>query len=429
MPKTTDWEQQKHTRGWVLVSMSKISQMGVSLGRGVVTPPARVSIVVPSFVPGLCAWTTGLAMAGGSSLVSGVHLDLERQRLLGASCSDDGVVHSPAGFVLPKSPGLGAWSTVSVRVRFVVSVVAGVCVVLGVASLYTNGGVGVSSGAVVPRLGGFLDPGVGRALSSEEREAMKTKTQREAAAVSAAALDDAFAFQDDDPEYEFLPETLTFLSAKRVATLGSALPVQVGDGSEVDADGSDTQSEESEAEASSSSSSTMRDRLGSAALGKDGLPLNVVLGKENTPFVQTTGSKQHDLNNVAAKLGAWGDCPCAFRAPKVGPRDDWSFSYQRILALADTVYVVCVRCDEITVPAALAGKTLLVDGRVFDECDQADKYGLDHYKVRIARFPNPGTLFCRLSRVLTRTHCERLTLFFHNISARRFRTLPRWRTR
>jgi hypothetical protein len=28
----------------------------------------------------------------------------------------------------------------------------------------------------------------------------------------------------------------------------------------------------------------------------------------------------------------------------------------------------------------LASKTVLIDGRVFDECDQADKYGLDHYK-------------------------------------------------
>ena len=93
-----------------------------------------------------------------------------------------------------------------------------------------------------------------------------------------------------------------------------------------------------------------------------------------------TANARHDLSRVAAKLGAWGDCPRAFRKPRVGAKSDWSAAYVQTLALADFVYVLCVRCDEFVAPHSLASKTTLIDGRVFDECDQADKYGLDHYK-------------------------------------------------
>ena len=71
----------------------------------------------------------------------------------------------------------------------------------------------------------------------------------------------------------------------------------------------------------------------------------------------------------------------AFLKPAIGERADWSASYVSTLALADHLYVLCVDdCKTITVPALLAEKTTLIDGRVFDVCDQADAYGLDHYK-------------------------------------------------
>ena len=72
----------------------------------------------------------------------------------------------------------------------------------------------------------------------------------------------------------------------------------------------------------------------------------------------------------------------AFLKPSVvGPRADWSVSYVSTLALADHVYLLCVDdCQAIAVPALLADKTTLIDGRLFDVCDQADAFGLDHYK-------------------------------------------------
>uniref|UniRef100_A0A7S0S6H7 Uncharacterized protein n=1 Tax=Mantoniella antarctica TaxID=81844 RepID=A0A7S0S6H7_9CHLO len=97
----------------------------------------------------------------------------------------------------------------------------------------------------------------------------------------------------------------------------------------------------------------------------------------NEPRVE---SGRHNLTAVAAKLGSWGDCPRAFTAPKVGQNEAWTASYVAALDLAEHLYILCVDCDSITVPAPLAAKTSLVNGRVFDVCDMADEYGLDHYK-------------------------------------------------
>jgi hypothetical protein len=55
-------------------------------------------------------------------------------------------------------------------------------------------------------------------------------------------------------------------------------------------------------------------------------------------------------------------------------------SYVAALDLAEHVYILCVRCDEVEVPAVLMPKTTLISGRVFDVCDQADHYDLNHYK-------------------------------------------------
>ena len=94
-------------------------------------------------------------------------------------------------------------------------------------------------------------------------------------------------------------------------------------------------------------------------------------GVPNAPVVR---GARHDLTRVAAKLGGWGECPKAFARPKlVGNNPRWSDSYVEALALADAVYVLCMRCDQMRVPERLAKKTVLVNGGVFDRCDHADE--------------------------------------------------------
>lgn len=93
------------------------------------------------------------------------------------------------------------------------------------------------------------------------------------------------------------------------------------------------------------------------------------------------GDGNLNITDVAAKLGRWGACPAAFLTPNAGPRADWNPSYVATLALADHLYVLCVNdCGSIVIPEPLAQKTTLVDGGIFDVCDRADAYGLDHYK-------------------------------------------------
>jgi hypothetical protein len=118
--------------------------------------------------------------------------------------------------------------------------------------------------------------------------------------------------------------------------------------------------------------------IASLGVGEDGLPMIARRGVTNAPVVR---GARHDLTRVAAKLGGWGECPKAFARPKlVGNNPRWSDSYVSALALADAVYVLCMRCDAVRVPERLAKKTVLVNGGVFDLCDHADEFGLDHYK-------------------------------------------------
>ena len=300
-------------------------------------------------------------MSVGKHVAAGVHVDLERQRLLGTSDAEpvrgagSGDDRSASASSRTPSREKASTSSASTRIKLAASVVAGVCCVLGVAAL---GGVGLGArGAVrLAGLGDVLDAGFGRALTPEEQARKTADTSRAAAERSAAALDEAFAFDDGDA------------GARAVPRLGAFAESEDGDA-------------EDRAEDLSSSSpftDALAGRLGTAALGADGSPIvSARAGVVNEPV---TANARHDLSRVAAKLGAWGDCPRAFRKPRVGAKSDWSAAYVQTLALADFVYVLCVRCDEFVAPHSLASKTTLIDGRVFDECDQADKYGLDHYK-------------------------------------------------
>lgn len=298
-------------------------------------------------------------MSVGKPVAAGVHVDLERQRLLGTSDAEP--VRGAGVSDVPSASASETWtssrakaSTSSSSTRrnaLAASVVAGVCCVLGVAAL-GGGGLGARGAVRLSGLGDLLDAGFGRDLTPEE-QARKNALERSAAARSAAALGDSFALDDDDASERAAPRLGAFAEERAEVSEVSAREAGV--------DGS-----------------PLAGRLGSAALGADGAP--IVLARAGVLNEPVLTNARHDLSHVASKLGAWGDCPRAFRQPRVGVKRDWSAAYVQALALAEQVYVLCVRCDAFVVPEALAGKTLLVDGRVFDECDQADKYGLDHYK-------------------------------------------------
>ena len=91
------------------------------------------------------------------------------------------------------------------------------------------------------------------------------------------------------------------------------------------------------------------------------------------------GVVKHDLDEVAVKLGSTGECPEAFIRPRVGDKPDWDVSYLASLFLADQIRHL-LRLRESASQTQIAHKTLLVDGKVYDACDQADSIGLDHYK-------------------------------------------------
>jgi hypothetical protein len=297
-------------------------------------------------------------MSVGKPVAAGVHVDLERQRLLGTSDAEP--VRGAGASDVPSASASETWtssrakastSSSSTRIKLAASVVAGVCCVLGVAAL-GGGGLGARGAVRLSGLGDLLDAGFGRDLTPEE-QARKNALERSAAARSAAALGDSVALDDDDASERAAPRLGAFAEERAEVSEVSAREAGV--------DGS-----------------PLAGRLGSAALGADGAP--IVLARAGVSNEPVLTNARHDLSHVASKLGAWGDCPRAFRQPRVGVKRDWSAAYVQALALAEQVYVLCVRCDAFVVPEALAGKTLLVDGRVFDECDQADKYGLDHYK-------------------------------------------------
>ena len=310
-----------------------------------------------------------MGLSIGKQVAAGVHVDLERQRLLGTSDAEPvrgaGSSDDPSASASARTPSRSKASTssASTRVKLAASVVAGVCCVLGVAAL-GGGGLGARGALRLAGLGDVRDAGFGRDLTPEE-QARKDAVERSAAARSAAALNEAFELDEDDAR------TARARSVAAVPRLGAFAFASGGGETESSAGAGEAKGD------ASASSFALAGRLGTAALGADGAPIEVRAGVTNEP---ATFETRHDLSHVASKLGAWGDCPHAFRAARAGAKNDWSAAYVSTLALAEQVYVLCVRCDDFVAPESLAGKTLLVDGRVFDECDQADKYGLDHYK-------------------------------------------------
>ena len=100
------------------------------------------------------------------------------------------------------------------------------------------------------------------------------------------------------------------------------------------------------------------------------------LGETNMPAM---GMVKHDLDEVAVNSTP-GECPRRSSVRESETSLDWDVSYLASLFLADQIYVICFDCANLRIPKQIAHKTLLVDGKIYDACDQADSIGLDHYK-------------------------------------------------
>ena len=141
-------------------------------------------------------------MSIAKQVAAGVHVDLERQRLLGTSDAEPvrgaGPSDDPSASASARTPSRSKvyTSSASMRVKLAVSVVAGVCCVLCVAAL-GGGGLGARGAVRLAGLGDVLDAGFGRDLTPQE-QARKDAVERSAAARSVAALDETFAFDEDD---------------------------------------------------------------------------------------------------------------------------------------------------------------------------------------------------------------------------------------
>ena len=203
-----------------------------------------------------------------------------------------------------------------------------------------------------------------RALELVRGGAVLTSEDERRAARASVRLVDALTDDRSDP-----------IDAESSA--GSATPRRATPALGAAAEGGDEPTDSS-SDASGARGLDLLSDIASLGVGEDGLPMIARRGVPNAPVVR---GARHDLTRVAAKLGGWGECPKAFARPKlVGNNPRWSDSYVEALALADAVYVLCMTCDAVRVPERLAKKTVLVNGGVFDRCDHADEFGLDHYK-------------------------------------------------
>ena len=124
-------------------------------------------------------------MSVGKPVAAGVHVDLERQRLLGTSDAEP--VRGAGASDVPSASASETWtssrakastSSSSTRIKLAASVVAGVCCVLGVAAL-GGGGLGARGAVRLSGLGDLLDAGFGRDLTPEE-QARKNALERAA---------------------------------------------------------------------------------------------------------------------------------------------------------------------------------------------------------------------------------------------------------
>ena len=91
--------------------------------------------------------------------------------------------------------------------------------------------------------------------------------------------------------------------------------------------------------------------------------------------VRSANASDGDLD--LALLGAL-ECDSAFTVPSSERGvDRHSYTFTKLVSMADFIYILCVGCESIRVPSAWRGKVLLVDGKVIDECMQ--DYALDHW--------------------------------------------------
>jgi hypothetical protein len=70
-------------------------------------------------------------------------------------------------------------------------------------------------------------------------------------------------------------------------------------------------------------------------------------------------------------------CKSAFTVPAEGPSDKYSPTFEKLVSMADQVYVLCVDCAEVSVPSAWRDKVLLVDGKRIDDC--VEDHHMDHW--------------------------------------------------
>ena len=90
--------------------------------------------------------------------------------------------------------------------------------------------------------------------------------------------------------------------------------------------------------------------------------------------VRSANASDADLD--LALLGAL-ECDRAFTVPFERANNRYSYTFTKVMSMADFIYVLCVDCERIRVPTAWRKKVLLVDGKVIDKCVQ--DYALDHW--------------------------------------------------
>ena len=90
--------------------------------------------------------------------------------------------------------------------------------------------------------------------------------------------------------------------------------------------------------------------------------------------VRSANASDGDLDLALGAL----ECDSAFTVPSSERGvDRHSYTFTKLVSMADFIYILCVGCESIRVPSAWRGKVLLVDGKVIDECMQ--DYALDHW--------------------------------------------------
>ena len=115
----------------------------------------------------------------------------------------------------------------------------------------------------------------------------------------------------------------------------------------------------------------------SAALGLLGILFaTLAVGTKGGILGSGGGGGLQALDLAQPYLGAL-DCEAAFTVPAEGPSDRFSYTFVKLISMAEFVYVLCVDCDKIAVPSPWRDKVRLVNGRIIDECVQ--DFNVDHW--------------------------------------------------